>query len=543
MNTDTISNNTAPAKKKTKIGRKLLASIIIVSVIICAASCLIGYTQYRSTIRKLYNDNGYVIGEIILDELDHEKIADYAVSWEKDDYYSEMETYLRGVQESSGAAYIYIAIPNGVTEDGKGSMRYIYDCTGCDLGDVDPVTAYYDDFVYTFETGEKTGNYYVRTSAKYGELTSSMLPVNDSEGNTVAILFVDVFMTLIRSTLIGYILRVVLISFTLVTIFCLGYWRFMKNSVIQPINVIEENAVTFSKGAQISDNLGQIQTDDELQDLAEAVSAMEHDIVNYIENIRTVTAEKERIGAELSVAKQIQSSMLPCIFPAYPDHGEFDIYATMNPAKEVGGDFYDFFMVDDSHVAIVMADVSGKGVPAALFMVIAKTLIKDHTLPGKDLGDVFSKINNLLCEANREGLFVTAFEGVLDLVTGEFQFVNAGHELPFISKAGGEYALHKIKAGFVLAGMEDVKYRSGSITLNPGDKLFQYTDGVTEATDAHDQLYGLERLQDVLARNSDKSPMELLPIVKADVDAFVGEAPQFDDITMLCIEYRKKLEV
>ena len=248
--------------------------------------------------------------------------------------------------------------------------------------------------------------------------------------------------------------------------------------------------------------------------------------------------ERQRISTELDVATRIQADMLPCIFPAFPDRPEFDIYATMNPAKEVGGDFYDFFMVDHSHLAIVIADVSGKGVPAALFMVIGKTLINDHTKPGTDLGKVFSEVNELLCRANNEGLFITAFEGVLDLVTGEFTFVNAGHELPFIAKSGAPFAPYKIRAGFVLAGMEEMRYRCGSIELAPGDKIFQYTDGVTEATDGDNQLYGMERLEQVLVKNNDRSPHELLPLVKADIDAFVGDAPQFDDITMLCMEFK-----
>lgn len=254
------------------------------------------------------------------------------------------------------------------------------------------------------------------------------------------------------------------------------------------------------------------------------------------------SGERQRISTELDVATRIQADMLPCIFPAFPDRPEFDIYATMNPAKEVGGDFYDFFMVDETHLAIVVADVSGKGVPAALFMVIGKTLINDHTKPGADLGVVFSEVNELLCRSNSEGLFITAFEGVLDLVTGEFSFVNAGHEMPFIARAGGVYEAHKLRPGFVLAGMEDMVYQSGIIQLSPGDKIFQYTDGVTEATNASHELYGMERLSEVLIKNSDKKPAELLPIIKADIDAFVGEAPQFDDITMLCVSYLKKLD-
>ena len=247
-----------------------------------------------------------------------------------------------------------------------------------------------------------------------------------------------------------------------------------------------------------------------------------------------------RIETELNLATKIQADLLPSVFPAFPDRKEIDLYATMTPAKEVGGDFYDFFLVDEDHLAVVMADVSGKGVPAALFMVIAKTLIKDHTVPGMDLGDIFAKVNDLLCESNREGLFVTAFEGVLDLRTGEFRFVNAGHEMPFLCQNGEGFKPYPIKAAFVLAGMEKVRYRSGVIQLEVGDKLFQYTDGVTEATDSKNELYGMERLEAVLTKNASLSPTDLLPAVKADIDAFVGKAPQFDDITMLCFEYKAK---
>ena len=256
-----------------------------------------------------------------------------------------------------------------------------------------------------------------------------------------------------------------------------------------------------------------------------------------------ISAEASRIESELSVARTIQANMLPTVFPAFPEREEFDVYATMTPAKEVGGDFYDFFMVDESHLAVVIADVSGKGVPAALFMAIAKAMIKDHTEPETSLNQTFSRVNNLLCESNSEGLFVTAFEGVLDLASGEFIFVNAGHETPYICRKGKKYELYRLRPGFVLAGMEDMQYKTACVTFEPGDMLFQYTDGVTEATDSENRLYGQERLTAVLEKNSSKHPAELLPLVRADIDAFVGKAPQFDDITMICLEYNKKMEL
>lgn len=249
------------------------------------------------------------------------------------------------------------------------------------------------------------------------------------------------------------------------------------------------------------------------------------------------SADKQQIASELSVATHIQTSMLPRIFPAFPAQKEFDIYAMTNPAKEVGGDFYDFFLVDDDHLAVVVADVSGKGIPAALFMVIAKTLIKDHAQRGTSPDVVFTEVNRLLCEANDEGMFVTAWLGVLELSTGHLSYVNAGHNPPLLRRAGGGYEYLRTRSGFVLAGVEETRYRSCSLELAPGDALFLYTDGVTEATDAEKQLYGEERLATALNSHKDYAPKELLSAVRDDVEAFVGQAPQFDDITVLSLCY------
>lgn len=249
------------------------------------------------------------------------------------------------------------------------------------------------------------------------------------------------------------------------------------------------------------------------------------------------SADKQQIASELSVATHIQTSMLPRIFPAFPAQKEFDIYAMTKPAKEVGGDFYDFFLVDDDHLAVVVADVSGKGIPAALFMVIAKTLIKDHAQRGTSPDVVFTEVNRLLCEANDEGMFVTAWLGVLELSTGHLSYVNAGHNPPLLRRAGGGYDYLRTRSGFVLAGVEETRYRSCSLELAPGDALFLYTDGVTEATDAEKQLYGEERLATALNSHKDYAPKELLSAVRDDVEAFVGQAPQFDDITVLSLCY------
>ena len=249
--------------------------------------------------------------------------------------------------------------------------------------------------------------------------------------------------------------------------------------------------------------------------------------------------EKERIGAELNVATQIQHSMLPSIFPAFPERPEFDIYASMTPAKEVGGDFYDFFLVDDDYLALVIADVSGKGVPAALFMVTAKTLLKNAAQGGLTPAQVLKQVNGQLLENNEAEMFVTVWLGIYEIPTGKLIAANAGHEYPALRRGDGHFELYKDRHGFVLAGLESARYQEYELELAVGDTLFLYTDGVTEATDAHNTLYGTDRMLTALNARPEGNPRSLLAEVKGDIDRFVGEAPQFDDITMLCLKRRQ----
>ena len=249
-------------------------------------------------------------------------------------------------------------------------------------------------------------------------------------------------------------------------------------------------------------------------------------------------AEKERIGNELRMATQIQASMLPSEFPPFPDRKEFDVYASMDPAREVGGDFYDFFLIDDDHLCLVMADVSGKGVPAALFMMISKVILQSYAAMGQSAGAILSKANEALCANNQLNMFVTVWLGVLEISTGRVTAANAGHEYPVLKRAGGAYELYKDKHGFVLGGMDDMIYQEYELRLGPGDRLFLYTDGVPEATNAQNELFGTERMVEALNRLPDAPTKQVLENVRKEVDEFVREAEQFDDLTMLCLEYR-----
>lgn len=240
---------------------------------------------------------------------------------------------------------------------------------------------------------------------------------------------------------------------------------------------------------------------------------------------------------ELNMATEIQASMLPSIFPAFPTRDEIDLYASMDPAKEVGGDFYDFFMIDDNHIGVVIADVSGKGVPAALFMMISKTIIQNFAKLGVSAAEVLTKSNEALCAQNKMKMFVTAWVGILDLSTGRMTCSSAGHEYPAIFHEG-KFELLKDKHGLVLGAMSGVRYKDYEVQLDKGDKIFVYTDGVPEATNAHNELFGTDRMVEALNTDAEANPKDLLRIVREAVDAFVGGAEQFDDLTMLCLEYR-----
>lgn len=240
---------------------------------------------------------------------------------------------------------------------------------------------------------------------------------------------------------------------------------------------------------------------------------------------------------ELAMATQIQEAMLPSIFPAFPNRTEFDLYASMDPAKEVGGDFYDFYLIDEDHLGLIIADVSGKGIPAALFMMISKTILQNYAKLGIGAAEILTKTNEALCAENRTEMFVTTWVGILEISSGKLTCANAGHEYPAVCR-DGHFALLKDRHGFVLGGMEGSKYSEYVLQLEKGDKIFVYTDGVPEATNGEKTMFGTERMLEALNRNTDISPKELLRTVRETVDTFVGAAEQFDDLTMLCLDYR-----
>lgn len=326
------------------------------------------------------------------------------------------------------------------------------------------------------------------------------------------------------------------VAFALIMLGVVLSTRVLSKRITEPILRLTADAKIISEGNL--DYQVEIKTGDEIESLGDAFNHMTASLREYMHHLAAVTADRERIAAELDVATTIQASMLPCIFPAFPNRKEFNVFADMHPAKEVGGDFYDFFLTDDDHLWVVMADVSGKGVPAALFMVIAKTLIKNHAAYYQSPGQVLDVVNEQLCENNEAGMFVTAFVGVYEVSTGKLTFANAGHNYPLVCHAHSSYEWLKSKPNFVLAGLEGIHYTDNTIELHAGDRLFLYTDGVTEALDQAQELYGDDRLIQTIGRpeTAQMSIEDLTSYIKQDIETFADGAEQADDITMLTLE-------
>ena len=322
----------------------------------------------------------------------------------------------------------------------------------------------------------------------------------------------------------------ILSAFMQVLIFAVLFlilYLLIKKIIINNLHVINAKLAQISGGNL--DVTVDVRANEEFASLSDDINATVSILKRYIAEAAA------RIDRELEYAKQIQLSALPTNFPT----GEkFDVYAQMIAAKEVGGDFYDFYKINDTTVAILAADVSGKGIPAAMFMMTAKTILKDLAESGMPVNEIFTKANEKLCENNESGMFVTAWMAIVDITTGNMQFANAGHNPPLLKREDGTFAYLKTRAGFVLAGMEGVRYRAGELTLGSGDRLFLYTDGVTEATNVENKLYGEDRLLDFINQNATVEAKELLPALKKNIDEFVGDAPQFDDITMLMFDFK-----
>ena len=545
---------------------KAIAVVLVAAVVLSVIAVTISYNVYSSTIDEHFKTLASNLAKTAVTQLDTDDLLRYydeikkagsyddekygndekykaeydkkAEAVKDEEYYKTLDT-LFDIKDSNDIKYLSV---QKINKDGK-TVTYIFDADHTDEQYQLGTTHKMSEAALEAEHPEKGIKPFITNTEEDGWICTVSVPVKDKDGKPVALVAVDLSMDEIMQYRADYLRDVLIFMTVAVLIICVLILFMVHAALVKPINKLSDAAGSFvekrsdvNKGESALSKLT-IKTGDEVENLCNSIKQMEQDINQYITHLTEVTAEKERIGAELELATKIQADMLPNIFPAFPERDDFDIYATMTPAKEVGGDFYDFFLIDDNHLAIVMADVSGKGVPAALFMMMSKILIQNAVLGGKNPAEALEFVNNQICANNREEMFVTVWLGILDLESGLLTAANAGHEKPVIQHADGEFEMIMDKHGFVIGGMAGLKYKNYEIELEKNSKLFIYTDGVAEATSEADELFGMERTVETLNSVKDRSPKEILEKVKESVDAFVGNAAQFDDLTMLCVEY------
>ena len=456
--------------------------------------------------------------------------------------YHKLRAALLAFQSESGSNAVYL----GVYDRETSALVYVCDpnCseeTGFFPGEWEPLET---RELNKFLNWDGQGRLYdISRTGKYGWMCTAGEPLKDDAEETIGFILVDVTLRDVVTGMRSFTLQYVITIAALIILFAALLTRRMKKTVVTPINDMAEAARCYVRdrrsGRTGADHFSRldIHTGDEVENLSLIMADMERGLTEYEDDLMKATAERERIGTELALASRIQSEMLPSVFPPFPDRTDFDIYASMKPAKEVGGDFYDFFLLDRDRLGLVMADVSGKGVPAALFMMVSKILTKNFAAMGESPGRVLEMLNDQICSNNREEMFITVWLGVLDLKTGRLLAANAGHEYPALKKPDGSFELVKDRHGFVVGGMEDMHYKEYELQMDPGSKLFVYTDGVPEAADENNELFGTDRMLTALRRAENASPGEILRSVDEAVSAFVGRAPQFDDQTMMCVYY------
>ncbi|MBQ8067031.1 MAG: SpoIIE family protein phosphatase [Solobacterium sp.] len=448
----------------------------------------------------------------------------------------KLGTYM---DSSDGVDDVYIAMYDDETD----ALVYVVDPQKehqFRIGEWEPVPA--DEVDRFLNWDGKDTLFHLGRMDIYGWMCTAGVPLQTPEGKTVAFVLSDVTLNNVFPNLVDYMIRITLGMVTAIVLIIFLMTYYIRKQMVEPINAIAGAALEYVKDThgERNDHFSSlnIHTGDEIENLSNTMGGMEKELAHREARIRHITAERERVETELHLAHDIQESMLPQDFPPFPERKEFDIYASMDPAKEVGGDFYDFFLIDDDHLGLVIADVSGKGVPAALFMMISKTVLQSCAMLGRSPKEVLEKTNEGLSSNNKVGMFVTIWFGILEISTGTLTAANAGHEYPAIyRKETGKFELLKDKHGLVIGGLKNVNYEEYQIHLNPGDKLFVYTDGVPEATAADNEMFGTDRMIDALNVHPDASVKETLVDIRAAVDAFVKEAEQFDDLTMMCVEY------
>ncbi|MBQ9281213.1 MAG: SpoIIE family protein phosphatase [Treponema sp.] len=523
---------------------KLLLAAVAFGLLLFLIIVYMGYKHFSSVFTNQYTSMTEQFAHISASYISGEQISRYGTRAIADDEYNGIYQKLMEITNVADLDSIAVTVPEAIRYE---TQNYIFHT----------VNARYSDRIQTYSLGSpeyllakskksiinmkrlmQLGKQYTEynySRNEKGQRTGTVmtaLPLRDQYNNIVAMLSVTKSVDEMIAVQMLYFRRIFMVALIVTLVFIFLYGISLWRMIIHPILLIKNETSFFASNNKLSGLLKKIKNHDEIGSLSHAFEDMSEQINRYISEVTSITAEKERISTELNLAAKIQLESLPKGYPAFPERKDFDLFASMSPAKEVGGDLYDYMLLDDDHLMLVVGDVSGKGVPAALFMMTAKTLLDSgakHCLSPKE---IFEATNNQLCKGNESDLFVTCWLGILAFSTGELRFVNAGHPYPVLCHEG-DFSYVKTSPNFVLGGMEGIPYKEHSIKLVKGDRLFVYTDGVTEATDANKELFGEARLLAAMEKTGSMNAPDTLTSVRKDIDDFAGEAEQFDDITML----------
>ena len=535
-------------KARESIAFKSIATIVLILAVFSVIICSIGYNGFTEALLEQYSQDAFWTAEMSSMAILPDMIDYYLEDYGNNLNHANVREILQRICDSTGVEFIYVIQPD--TTD-YSSIKFIFSVKNknssfelYDVGYVRPTTN--DDYREAYRslyegTADKASVVRDKGFIETDKHVTVMVPLKgEDDGQTKAILCVQVQMDGLENARETYVRKVVIVLVLLAIAVIVTQGLYLHFNLLLPVTKITGEATRFARENVVQKNklTESICSKDEMGLLAESIDYMETKIHSYVENITQITAEKEKISTELSLAARIQADALPNVFPAFPDRNEFDIYASMNPAKEVGGDFYDFFLIDNDHLCLFIADVSGKGIPAALFMMSAKSIISNNAMKGKSPAMILADSNNSICARNAEEMFITVWLGVLEISTGKLVAANAGHEYPILRDGDGFFDILKDKHSTVLGGLEEVAFKDYEIQLRPGSKLFLYTDGVPEATNSDQMMFGVERMINTLNKDPEASPKEILENMRNAVEGFVKDAEQFDDVTMLCLEYK-----
>ncbi len=535
-------------KLNQHIAFKSLSGIVLLLLLFSAVVSVIGYRGYTESMLSLYSDDAFLLAEAAAGEVDADRLDEWLSSGGGDAQWQETWEKLDRMCNDFRVTFIYVIAPD---RSDWGHIRFIFSTVDHEssyspyaVGFVRETSSeeYRQKYRRLYEEGSERelllrNGSDVSTS---GHHITAMVPLRGADGTTRGILCVERRLNVLSQARNAFVHKVITAMLVFMLLVLVGQGAYLGRVLLEPLRRISEEAGRFARENALPERklTDDIQNRDEVGSLADAIDRMEEQITAYIAEIGEVTAEKERVKTELSLAARIQLSMLPDAAGAFPERGDFRLDASMDPAREVGGDFYDFFLIDDDHLCISIADVSGKGVPAALMMMAAKILLASFAVSGKSPAEILAATNDAICSNNAAQMFVTVWLGILELSTGTLTAANAGHEYPAIRHSGGAFELLKDRHGLVLGAMENLRYRDYTIRLEPGAKIFVYTDGVPEAMGPNEELFGTGRMLAALGSCAGLSPREILARVRGAVDAFAAGTEQYDDLTMLCLEYR-----